>query len=29
MLDTSILDQVRSIFAQLEGNYTFEIKASA
>ena len=29
MLDTSILDQVRSIFAQLEANYTFEIKASA
>ena len=28
MLDTSILDQVRTIFAQLEGNYTFEIAAS-
>lgn len=28
MLDTSILDQVRGIFAQLEANYTFEIKAS-
>lgn len=28
MLDSGILDQVRSIFAQLEANYTFEIAAS-
>lgn len=29
MLDTSILDQVRGIFAQLEGNYTLSVSVSA
>lgn len=29
MLDTSILEQVRAIFAQLDANYTFEVAASS